>query len=234
MQLVTTNGHRYKAFLPLLRTLSDSAALKATAEALRSAGRWCHPAQGKATEMHHEPSFPVTFSAQRQQSFAKKKKKKLPRDSSNPQPVNSWAEGCKKSWPIFVHGRVLSRKIWDRKQWRHLDSLPHPFIHNQGHLPISTWMLHKCKFLFSDAAIFSSGMLMDLSWPLKGWNIQSLVAYRLKEAIGIGWIPDFTMKHGCFWEMGTWRCVMALLILESRENYSSLSHVCYSSSPFIA
>lgn len=98
MQLVTTNGHRYKAFLPLLRALSDSAALKATAEALRSAGRWCHPAQGKAAEMHHEPSFPVTFSVQRQQSFAKKKKKnKLPRDSSNPQPVNSWAEGWRRA-----------------------------------------------------------------------------------------------------------------------------------------
>ena len=225
MQLVTTKGHRYAASPPLL----DSAALKTAAKALWPSGRLCHPAQGRAAEVHHKPP-PATFSAQRQQSFAKKN---LPRDSSNPQPVNSWAEGGKKSWPIFVHCRVLSRKIGDRKQWRHLDSLSGPCIHNQGHLPISTWMIHKCKFLFSAAAVFNAGMLMDLSWPPKGWNIQSLVGYSLIEAISIGWIPDFTVKRGCFWEMGTWRCVMALLILESKEGYSSLSHVCYSSSPFV-
>ena len=69
MQLVTTNGHRYAASPPLL----DSAALKTAAKALWPSGRLCHPAQGRATEVHHKPSFPVTFSAQRQQSFAKKK-----------------------------------------------------------------------------------------------------------------------------------------------------------------
>ena len=110
MQLVTTNGHRYATSPPLLKALLDSTALKTAAKALWPSGRLCHPAQGRATEMHHKPSFPVTFSAQRQQSFAKKKKKNC-HVTPNPQPVNSWAEGCKKSWPIFVHCRVLSRKI---------------------------------------------------------------------------------------------------------------------------
>lgn len=179
--------------------------------------------------MRHEPPFPVT-SAQRQPAFAKK----LPRDYSNPQPVDSWAEVCKKNWPIFVHCRVPSRKTWARRQWQHLHPLPRRLIHDLGHLAISTWMLRKCKFLFSTTAVFRSGALMDLSWPQKELNIQSLVAYRLKEAITIGWIPDFTRKHGCFWEMGTWRCVMGLLILEPKGGYSSLPYVCYSPSPFTA
>lgn len=100
-------------------------------------------------------------------------------------------EGYKKNWPIFVHCRVLSRKTWDRRQWWHLDPLPSPFIHDLGHLPISTWWPHKCKFLLA-VVILRSGAIRDLWWPPpKGLNIQSFVGYRLKEAITIGWIWDF-------------------------------------------
>lgn len=106
-------------------------------------------------------------------------------------------------------------------------------MRDPGHSHVSTQMPYKCRFLFLATGILRWGSLMIYSDPKKDQISRAQWVTRLKEAITIGWIPDFTTKTWLLLKQEHRGVCWGSRFSNTRGgySYSFLPQMCYSAAP---